>query len=76
MEDNKAELEKTAAALTEYFIPKFIKECSDRGITFKNEQELSAAIESAVTIQHMSGAQEKEASVGDESGIITAYEML
>jgi hypothetical protein len=79
MEDNraeleKAELEKTAAALTEYFVPQFIKECEARGITFKNEAELTAGIESAITIQHVAGQkQEKQAS---ESGIIRANEML
>lgn len=79
-DQEKKEMEKVAEALTERFVPMFVKECQARGIEFANEQELRAGLESAILIQHAAPAQQeqrKEAAAGKlNSPVIAANELL
>lgn len=46
------EFEKAAAVLLEeVYLPAFIKRCSELGITFKDDEDLAAALENVVTIK-------------------------
>jgi len=67
-------LEKVAESFGEYFVPQFIKECAARGIEFKSEEDLAAAIESATLLDQY----EKQAQAEDvqQSPIVAANDML
>lgn len=47
----KQAAEKLANKFAEYLLPHFVKECEARGMTFRNDEELKAAFETAGLIQ-------------------------
>jgi len=70
------DMEKVAESLKEYFMPRFIKECSDRGITFANEEELNAGLESAILVTNTAQAMEQKQAAETINYKVKANELL
>ena len=69
------QMEKVAVAFGEYFVHRFVKECAARGITFSNEEELQAAIETSQMLQQCEKTAQAN-GIAPVSPKIAAHRML